>query len=412
MPLLRTFSKLRGSVQSASLAWACAPLVVRSKRWQHTAPKDTCTWQMLDDCFELRYGGLVMHFNYVWLRDHCRSTSCYNSKTNQRNLDTGSIDLDIRPTKTRVDEETLFLTWPDGHNTRYNLDWLAKTSYEGQTLSAIQPRVLWNSEIYGSAKVPSVSWENFMSSDEEVKMFLNNFLLYGIAFVEDVPATIDATETVTKRVSIIRETMYGRMWSFTSDFSRGDTAYTKLALDRHTDTSYFQEPSGIQVFHCLRHEGTGGRTLLVDGFYSANKVLEQSPENFELLSRVPIKHEFIENLGTHQNHMIGIGPVLSVYPWNNEVYMIRYNNYDRAVINTVPHDMVRRWYAAHRQLTDELRKPENELWVKLKPGKVLFIDNWRVLHGRESFTGLRQLCGCYLTRDDVLNTARSLGLQA
>lgn len=43
---------------------------------------------------------------------------------------------------------------------------------------------------------------------------------------------------------VSRETMYGRMWSFTSDFSRGDTAYTKLALDRHTDTSYFQEPSG------------------------------------------------------------------------------------------------------------------------------------------------------------------------
>lgn len=82
----------------------------------------------------------------------------------------------------------------------------------------------------------------------------------------------------------------------------------------------------IQVFHCLRHEGTGGRTLLVDGFYSANRVLEQSLENFELLSRVPIKHEFIENLGTQVNHMIGIGPVLSVYPWNNEVYMMRYKS--------------------------------------------------------------------------------------
>lgn len=51
-----------------------------------------------------------MHFNYVWLRDHCHSASCYNSKTNQRNLDTGSIDLKIRPKKTRVDEENLFLT--------------------------------------------------------------------------------------------------------------------------------------------------------------------------------------------------------------------------------------------------------------------------------------------------------------
>lgn len=80
----------------------------------------------------------------------------------------------------------------------------------------------------------------------------------------------------------------------------------------------------IQVFHCLRHEGTGGRTLLVDGFHAADKVLQKSPSCFELLARVPIKHEYIENMEGHRNHMIGIGPVLNVYPWNNEVYMIRY----------------------------------------------------------------------------------------
>lgn len=48
----------------------------------------------------------------------------------------------------------------------------------------------------------------------------------------------------------------------------------------------------------------------------------------------------------------------------------RYNNYDRSVINTIPHDVVQRWYEAHRVLTTELRRPENELWVKLTPGKV------------------------------------------
>ncbi|ETE60950.1 Trimethyllysine dioxygenase, mitochondrial, partial [Ophiophagus hannah] len=162
------------------------------------------------------------------------------------------------------------------------------------------------------------------------------------------------------------------MWYFTSDFSRGDTAYTKLALDRHTDTTYFQEPCGIQVFHCLRHEGTGGRTLLVDGFYAAEQVLQRAPEDFDLLTKVPLRHEYIENMGSCHNHMIGVGPVLNIYPWNKELYLIRYNNYDRAVINTVPHETVHRWYIAHRTLTTELRRPENELWVKLKPGKNLF----------------------------------------
>ncbi|XP_056141063.1 trimethyllysine dioxygenase, mitochondrial [Lampris incognitus] len=379
---------------------------------RHTAAESTCYLKLHDDCLELSYRGKPMRFVYVWLRDHCRSASCYNSKTNQRSLDTASVDLNIRPAKSRVDDGHLFLTWPDGHVTKYSLSWLAENSYEGRRQSAIQPRILWDSDSYTNSNVPSANWDKFMSCDDELKKFLQSFLLYGIAFVEGVPATVDATETVTQRVSLIRETLYGRMWSFTSDFSRGDTAYTKLALDRHTDTSYFQEPCGIQVFHCLKHEGTGGRTLLVDGFFSAEKVLQQSPENFELLTRVPIRHEYVETTGNHRNHMVGIGPVLNVYPWNNEIYMIRYNNYDRSVINTVPHDVVQRWYAAHRELTTELRRPENELWVKLTPGKVLFIDNWRVMHGRESFTGLRQLCGCYLTRDDVLNTARSLGLQA
>ncbi|XP_005994796.1 trimethyllysine dioxygenase, mitochondrial [Latimeria chalumnae] len=381
--------------------------------WQHTSPESlNCFWHLHENHFELKYGELTMRFDYVWLRDHCRSASCYNSKTHQRSLDTANVDLSIKPKNVRVDEKTLFLTWPDGHVTRYNLAWLADNSYEGQQQNVIQPRSLWNADIYRDAQVPAASYEKFLQSDEELRKFLCTFLLYGIAFVEEVPATLEATEIVARRVGLIRETIYGKMWDFTSDFSRGDTAYTKLALDRHTDTSYFLEPCGMQIFHCLRHEGTGGQTLLVDGFHAAEKVHQETPENFELLSKVPIKHEYIENVGDCHNHMIGVGPVLNVYPWNNELYMIRYNNYDRAVISTVPYDVVRHWYIAHRALTTELRKPENELWVKLKPGKVLFVDNWRVLHGRESFTGFRQLCGCYLTRDDVLNNARFLGLQA
>ncbi|CAG5877149.1 unnamed protein product [Menidia menidia] len=305
-----------------------------------------------------------------------------------------------------------FFIGPGGHVSKYSLSWLAENSYERKKKAVVQPRILWSSSIYKDANVPTSKWSEFMSHDDELKKFLRNYLLYGIAFVDDVPPTVEATEAVTQRVSLIRETTYGRMWSFTSDFSRGDTAYSQLALDRHTDTSYFQEPCGIQVFHCLKHEGTGGRTLLVDGFHAAETLRQRSPESFSLLAGVPISHEYVENTDSHRNHMTGIGPVLSVYPWNEELYLMRYNNYDRSVINTVAHDTVRQWYAAHRELTKELRRPENELWVKLSPGKVIFIDNWRVLHGRESFTGLRQLCGCYLTRDDVLSTARAFGLQA
>ncbi|KAF3841343.1 hypothetical protein F7725_007205 [Dissostichus mawsoni] len=70
--------------------------------------------------------------------------------------------------------------------------------------STIQPRILWNSDTYKKANIPSAKWESFMSCDDEVKNFLRNYLLYGIAFVDDVPATVEATEAVTQRVSLIR----------------------------------------------------------------------------------------------------------------------------------------------------------------------------------------------------------------
>lgn len=76
-------------------------------------------------------------------------------------------------------------------------------------------------------------------------------------------------------------------------------------------------------------------------------------------------------------------------------FTFRYNNYDRAVINTVPYDVVHRWYAAHRTLTTELRRPENELWVKLKPGKVgLGVGRLVCVWYREGGRVLLRMCRC------------------
>lgn len=88
--------------------------------------------------------------------------------------------------------------------TRYDLDWLVKNSYEGQKQKVIQPRILWNAEVYQQAQVPSVDFQSFLDTKEALKMFLQNFLLYGIAFVENVPPTQEHTEKLAERISLIR----------------------------------------------------------------------------------------------------------------------------------------------------------------------------------------------------------------
>lgn len=55
-----------------------------------------------------------------------------------------------------------------------------------------------------------------------------------------------------------------------------------------------------------------------------NRYFQKAPEEFELLSKVPLKHEYIEDVGECHNHMIGVGPVLNIYPWNKELYLIRW----------------------------------------------------------------------------------------
>uniref|UniRef100_A0A2K5D6Y8 trimethyllysine dioxygenase n=1 Tax=Aotus nancymaae TaxID=37293 RepID=A0A2K5D6Y8_AOTNA len=276
-------------------------------RGHHTASKSlTCAWQQREDHFELKYANTVMRFDYVWLRDHCRSASCYNSKTHQRSLDTASVDLCIKPKTVRLDETTLFFT----------CEWAGDLVFFGGTL--IKNNYFVENGLFLSKIAYSLCYFSFF-------LALEGFLGTFYFFLQIKLCSFTSSD---------RETIYGRMWYFTSDFSRGDTAYTKLALDRHTDTTYFQEPCGVQVFHCLKHEGTGGRTLLVDGFYAAHQVLQKAPEEFELLSNVPLKHEYIEAVGECHNHMIGVGPVLNIYPWNKELYLIRTLTYHHFISGT------------------------------------------------------------------------------
>ncbi|XP_078520607.1 trimethyllysine dioxygenase, mitochondrial-like [Lissotriton helveticus] len=374
-----------------------------------TAPKHVpCAWHLHDDHFELQYADTCMRFNFIWLRDHCQSDSCYNWRTRQRILDTASLDLDIKPTRVRVDESRLHLTWPDGHQTDYSLAWLMENSYEGQ-LKKPRLQELWNAEVYQRAQVAPTPCQRVLETDEGRREVFENFLRYGIALVEGVPPTEEDTEHLAQRVSLVRETFYGRSWSITNDFAREDVGFSSDALDLHTDAANMHEPFSVILFHCLKHDGVGGRTVLVDGCYAADQIRQRNPEDWATLCTVPVRQEYTEE--EPGIHMASEAPLLSVHPGAQEPHMIRFNNFDRCPISSVPYDVVHRWYRAHRSFTNEIRRPENQLFMKLNPGMVLLVDNWRILHGRESFTGSRRLFGYFLFRDDLLSRARLLGMK-
>ncbi|KAI9821378.1 MAG: hypothetical protein M1832_003384 [Thelocarpon impressellum] len=262
----------------------------------------------------------------------------------------------------------------------------------------------WGKEI--KQQPPSVSYEAVVGTDEGVRDWLAAVRLYGFCYVDDSPATPEATEKLLERITFIRLTHYGGFYDFTADLASKDTAYTTIALGAHTDTTYFSDPVGAQMFHLLSHtDGSGGESLLVDGFRAAKILRDEDPEAYQVLSEIRVPSHASGNEGISIQPMAPF-PVLNHHPVTKELVQIRWNNDDRATMDRwKSEDELEAWYSAARKWSQILRRPENEYWEQLRPGRPLLFDNWRVLHGRGAFTGNRRMSGGYLNRDDFVSRA-------
>jgi trimethyllysine dioxygenase len=226
---------------------------------------------------------------------------------------------------------------------------------------------------------------------------------YGFCYVTEVPyEDPSATEKLLESIAFIRETHYGGFYDFTADLASKDTAYTNIALEAHTDTTYFSDPAGLQAFHLLSHtDGEGGASLLVDGFKVAQELYDTDREAYRILSTVNVNAHASGNDGISIQPYRGF-PVLEHDSATSALLRVRWNTSDRASIE-LPIDETEKWYDAARKFDALVKKKENEYWEQLTPGKVLIFDNWRVLHGRSKFTGKRRICGGYINRDDWIS---------
>lgn len=86
---------------------------------------------------------------------------------------------------------------------------------------------------------------------------------------------------------------------------------------------------------------------------------------------------------------------------------VRFNIYDRS---PVPPSNINEFYESYAHFIEILNR-EDMYWKHgLQPGTVMIYNNWRVLHGRTSFTGKRIFGGCYVSMGDFLSKARTLQL--
>ena len=161
--------------------------------------------------------GAWSRFHYEWLRDNCRCPKCFHPDTAQRILRT--IVNDARPDSVKADDEQVEIKWKDGHSSQFVLSWLLENSYCHRNIKppGIKKPTLtfWDTEYFRNRELPSVDYEEYMKSDEELLKMLQKFRQYGLCFIHNTPVSEEATGDALRRIGPLRRTYYGGdVWSF------------------------------------------------------------------------------------------------------------------------------------------------------------------------------------------------------
>lgn len=368
--------------------------------------------------------GNKLKFHNIWLRDACRCSKCYNDTSKQRMFNSCDILDEIRPKAINNETNEVSIVWDgDGHVSKFSVRWIVLHSYNPKVIpndekiqneKLVLKRTLWKAA--DLKELPTVDFNKIIASsptsdnDAAIGDWCLKIWKHGFCLIDNVPVTPEDTERLCEKICYIRPTHYGGFWDFTGNMSVNDTAYSSVEIASHTDGTYWSDTPGLQLFHLLSHVGgSGGESSLVDAFYCAEILRKEHPEDFELLTRIPVPaHSAGEEDVCIQPDIPQ--PIFKLDTDNNLI-QVRWNQSDRSTMDSWenPED-VPKFYRAIRNWYKIIADPKHEFFYQLKPGQCLIFDNWRCFHSRTEYTGERRLCGAYINRDDFVSRLKLLNL--
>lgn len=345
--------------------------------------------------------------SWRWLRDHGTDPDSLDVETQQRKVDTFSLPENLTAQSVDIDNrhQELALRWTDDVTTRISLNRL--TSVLGLTpgskaLSEHAERRLWDAD-NPLTEHPCVDYEEVMSSDPALLVWLDHLFQFGFTLITQVPTSDAATEALAERLGPVQETLFGRYWPLSAELTdHGDSAYSNDYLDPHTDGTYYHDAPGLQLFNCQQFDGKGGESVQVDGYAAAGRLRVRDPEAYRTLTRILVPGHYLES----GHHVRAARPVLRL-DLQGELEQVTFNNYDRAPFVLSPEDEVA-FYHAYGEFYREVSDQRHWIKLPLRPGTALVFDNWRNLHGRMGYVGKRVLYGCYHSRATYESRARTL----
>lgn len=351
----------------------------------------TVEWQ---DASQSRYPA-------IWLRDNLPDGR--HAGNGQRLFDVSALpeDIVLGDAELEDDGDISLLFQPEGLRGRFSASWLYAHRLERGRPSST--RRLWD-----SGHSPSeADFEEVSASADSLRRWLTAIRDEGVALLRSVPSEPEKIFDAVKLFGYVRETNYGRLFDVVSEAEPSNLAFSNLGLGLHTDNPYRDPVPGLQLLHCLVAESDGGESVVVDGFAVAERLRQEAPEDFALLTRHAVPFVFKSKTA----ELMARSPLIELDA-EGALRGIRYNNRSAAAFD-LPPETLPAFYRAYRRFGRMLHDPAFAVTFRLAPGDLFIVDNRRVLHGRKGFSeGKRHLQGCYADKDSLESKIRILEAQA
>ncbi|WP_163649956.1 TauD/TfdA family dioxygenase [Modicisalibacter sp. 'Wilcox'] len=348
----------------------------------------------------LRLPGREQQLAALWLRERAPDADTLDPRTGQRLIEAARLPLDLHATRARIDGDRLEVQFSDGHRATFSLDGLLAQATPDRDID--DGLTLWDATL---ETLPQADFAAARDDDGALLAMLEALHRHGFVKVQGVPLTEDGMQPLIDRIGPLRRTNWGGIADVKSVADAYDLTMTRRGLEPHTDNPYRDPIPGYIWLHCLSNAAEGGDSTLADGFMAARRLRDEAPEHFECLTRLSPTFRYTDATTDLESE----GPLIELDS-HGRLARVRYSNRTERIDAHAP-ELLARYYAARQHFYRLITSDALTVHLKLAPGEMLIMDNYRLLHGRTAYQldgGTRHLRQGYVDRDSTASRRRVL----
>nr|CAB3225123.1 gamma-butyrobetaine dioxygenase-like [Phallusia mammillata] len=359
--------------------------------------------------------GHVSRFHTIWLRCNCRCSVCCRTIVGQALVERSKLSCQLLVSEATIHDEGAKINFklaPEtNHVTVMTSDWLRSACYCDACISEMLDEREMKFHLPSESQLPVAEFEQ-LDTDKGMFELIGTVFDRGFVVVENVPREDGSVVKTGKRMAPLIGGVCGEKFDVVDVQSTEHAAYTSSGLPFHADQCIYEAPEGILLLHALRFDDVveGGNSLLVDMFHVIDILRKQSPDDFRVLSRVPIAYATIDYNRRDPAHVIHRKPII-LLDYDDKVVGYSWNPGTEQTLR-VHEDDVEPFYRAYVKLQKLIDDPKNQFKFRLRSGDMLVLHNRRMAHSRDAYKtngGHRRLQGTYVNIEDLRSKYVVLG---